>query len=111
MKAYHVTERVNWEQIQIGGILSYNEQANPDIWKWDEAPIGHDTYWVSLFRADQLEEAHWFADDYLTDPIIIELELPGAEEAESWGLRYGHNAEGYLAVAHEIPVQYIAELR
>lgn len=107
MKAYHVTERANWETIQREGILARDEQADPDEWKWDEAPVGHDTYWVSLFREDELEEARWFAEGFVEDPIIIEVDLPDPEEAAGWGLRYGKNAEGYFSVAHEIPVEYI----
>lgn len=110
MRAYHLTERANWDQIQQEGILSYDEQADPAAWKWNEAPVGHDGYWVSLFREEQLDEARWFANDYLTDTVIIELDLPEADEAEAWGLRYGLNDEGYLSVAHQIPAQYIVGL-
>ena len=108
MRAYHVTERANWTEIRELGIRSYDrliEDGETPAWKWDEAPEGHDGHWVSLFRADQLEEARWFIEDYMDDAVIIELDLPEDDE-----LRIGANDEGYLAVAHHIPARYIVGL-
>lgn len=109
MRAYHVTERANWEQIQEWGIRSYDrlvEDGDAPNWKWVNAPVGHDGYWVSLFREDQLEEAEWFVEDYMDDAVIIEIDLPEDGTLE----RIGTNAEGYLAVAHHIPARYIVGL-
>ena len=109
MRAYHVTERKNWQQIQESGIRSFDrlvEDGEAPDWKWDEAPEGHDGYWVSLFRAGQREELGWFLEDgWVDNPIIIELDLP-----EDGSLRIGTNDEGYLSVAHHIPAEYIVGL-
>jgi len=110
VKAYHVTSKANWQEIQNTGIRSYDrlvEDGETPAWKWDEAPEGHDGYWISLFKADQLEEAEWFIEDYMTDAIIIELELPEAKDADYEGLRYGQNSEGYFSIAHHIPARFI----
>lgn len=105
---YHVTGSTyqDGDDLLCWANYVWQRGEEPSAWKWDGTGGATDSDVVSLFRADQYDDAREFASDHIGKGArILTVEM-----ADSWAEDVETNDEGYACMRDYVPAEWIINI-